>query len=183
MYAHLASCVYEFLFVSALCMCRESEVEHFGKFLTAMRESVSKVRAKFIDHCNQMSGRKYVTNARGHMHWHTHACIGQHMHVFVNTQHVEVCVCVCVCVCTHQFFAAFSAEFHKMAAVVNGLAQCFAIENKECKTPAHTHTHTLSLSLSHTHTHTNTHSFTYLLTYMYVHVHCIHTVTFTDSHT
>jgi sorting nexin-9/18/33 len=64
----------------------ESEVEHFGKFLHAMKESVAKVRGKFIDHCNQMSG-------------------------------------------------PFAAEFHKMAAVVNGLAQCFAIENKDYSKP------------------------------------------------
>ena len=35
-------------------------MEHFGKFLHATKESVAKVRGKFIDHCNQMSGRKYL---------------------------------------------------------------------------------------------------------------------------
>ena len=35
-------------------------MEHFGKFLHGMKEAVAKVRGKFIDHCNQMSGRKCV---------------------------------------------------------------------------------------------------------------------------
>ena len=29
--------------------------------------------------------------------------------------------------------AAFAAEFHKMATVMSGMAQCFAVENKECE--------------------------------------------------
>ena len=40
--------------------CSESEVEHFGKFMQNMKEGVTKMRAKFIDHCNQMSGRKSI---------------------------------------------------------------------------------------------------------------------------
>ena len=39
---------------------RESEVEHFGKFIHSMKEGVAKMRSKFIDHCNQMSGREYM---------------------------------------------------------------------------------------------------------------------------
>ncbi len=28
---------------------------------------------------------------------------------------------------------AFMAEFHKMAGVINGVAQCFAMEDQECE--------------------------------------------------
>lgn len=34
----------------------EAHVEAFGSFLKAMRASLTKMRVKFIDHCNQMSG-------------------------------------------------------------------------------------------------------------------------------
>lgn len=37
---------------------RESTVEAFGLFVRQFKLSISKMRLKFIDHCNQMSGRK-----------------------------------------------------------------------------------------------------------------------------
>ena len=44
------------------CTCRrESEVEHFGKFMEQMKEAVMKMRAKFINHCHQMSGREWAS--------------------------------------------------------------------------------------------------------------------------
>lgn len=48
-----------------IMLSSESDVEHFGKFIYHMKEAVAKVRGKFIDHCNQMSGRKQT-------HTHTH---------------------------------------------------------------------------------------------------------------
>lgn len=39
-------------------MSREAEVEAFGAFQRQLKLSLSKMRAKYIDHCNQMSGRK-----------------------------------------------------------------------------------------------------------------------------
>ena len=53
--------------VHKLCLClincrllfdSEVDVEAFGAFLKCMRSSLTKMRVKFIDHCNQMSGRK-----------------------------------------------------------------------------------------------------------------------------
>jgi len=39
----------------------EAKVEAFGLFLRSMKSNLSKMRVKFIDHCNQMSGRKWIT--------------------------------------------------------------------------------------------------------------------------
>jgi len=39
----------------------EAKVEAFGLFLRSMKSNLSKMRVKFIDHCNQMSGRKRIT--------------------------------------------------------------------------------------------------------------------------
>ena len=43
--------------------------------------------------------------------------------------------------------AAFMAEFHKMAGVINGVAQCFAMEDEECELFIHQQT-SLILRLS-----------------------------------
>ena len=64
---------------------RESEVEHFGKFIHSMKEGVAKIRSKFIDHCNQMSGREY-------MYMYIHAA-----HVHCNT---ALCTCTYIYICT-----------------------------------------------------------------------------------
>lgn len=37
---------------------REASVEAFGAFQRHLKLSLSKMRSKYIDHCNQMSGRK-----------------------------------------------------------------------------------------------------------------------------
>ena len=38
----------------------EAQVEAFGAFLRAMKNNLAKMRVKFIDHCDQMSGREYL---------------------------------------------------------------------------------------------------------------------------
>ena len=42
-----------------LVLTREGPVDAFGTFQRQLKLSLSKMRAKFIDHCNQMSGRKW----------------------------------------------------------------------------------------------------------------------------
>ena len=46
-------------------------MEHFGKFMEQMKEAVMKMRAKFIDHCHQMSGREWASGTLcTHVHVH-----------------------------------------------------------------------------------------------------------------
>ena len=42
-------------------LCSEVTVEKFDTFLTDMEDGCFKMKAKFVDHCNKMSGRKCVT--------------------------------------------------------------------------------------------------------------------------
>ena len=73
---------------------RESEVEHFGKFIHSMKEGVAKMRNKFIDHCNQMSGREYMYMYMLHtctttLHYvHVHTCT--YMYTCFNERCVHV---------------------------------------------------------------------------------------------
>lgn len=39
----------------------EKTVEHFSLFLQTMEENLTRMKAKFIDHCNKMSGREQCT--------------------------------------------------------------------------------------------------------------------------
>ncbi len=41
-----------------LCTFSEITVENFDSFLHNMEDSCTKMKAKFVDHCNKMSGRK-----------------------------------------------------------------------------------------------------------------------------
>ena len=63
MSSHKEKTIKDFSLVYCLVCCllschREKTVEDFGLFMRQFKLSLSKMKLKFIDHCNQMSGRK-----------------------------------------------------------------------------------------------------------------------------
>ena len=74
------------------------------------------MRVKYIDHCNQMSGRKLTFELIMSLLSTSHICVHTHTHTH-----------------THTTYTAFMGEFHKMAGVINGLATTFAMENEDCE--------------------------------------------------
>ncbi len=47
-----------YMCISVASCSREVTVERFDLFITDMEDSCIKMKAKFVDHCNKMSGRK-----------------------------------------------------------------------------------------------------------------------------
>ena len=56
----LVACVYQSETNPLHFLCRTEKVEHFGKFVSQMDDTCTKMFQKFDDHCNKMSGRKWT---------------------------------------------------------------------------------------------------------------------------
>ena len=130
----------EYLLWSEVCIVSKQTFFLYHTSLESNTVTHTQLHACTQSHTQTAHTQMYA-HAHAHIHTHTHTHTHAHTH------------------CTLLISAAFAAEFHKMAAVVNGLAQCFAMENKDCKASVYSHTHV------YTHTHTSrarTHKYTHM---------------------